>query len=211
MKYKYLNEVLLNWNSEEIIHDNSIIKAPDIKKEISDCFIYKIEDKPSRIKIFDDGTRDGWPKYRTYKDKVYINGKHVELKSGETIDKFEPGEYRVYIEDIDQITNCQCMFYECKQLISVPMFDVSNVLSMESMFAFCYNLISVPLFNTVKVEDMGEMFRSCIHLVDVPLFSPLKQVKNMDKMFWNCPKLSVETKSYFLWGQKYNFKKHKKI
>ena len=103
------------------------------------------------------------------------------------------------------------MFYECKQLISVPMFDVSNVLSMESMFAFCYNLISVPLFNTVKVEDMGEMFRSCIHLVDVPLFSPLKQVKNMDKMFWNCPKLSVETKSYFLWGQKYNFKKHKKI
>ena len=58
MKYKYLNEVLLNWNYEEIIHDNSIIKAPDIKKEISDCFIYKIEDKPSRIKIFDDGTRD---------------------------------------------------------------------------------------------------------------------------------------------------------
>ena len=33
MKYKYLNEVLLNWNSEKI-QDNSIIKSSDIKEEI---------------------------------------------------------------------------------------------------------------------------------------------------------------------------------
>ena len=33
MKYKYLNEVLLNWNSEEI-QNNSIIKSSDIKEEI---------------------------------------------------------------------------------------------------------------------------------------------------------------------------------
>ena len=212
MKYKYLNEVLLNWgDSDEDFQDNNIIKAPDIKTKITQYFIYRVEDKPSKIKIF---AHFDWPEFKKYEDKVYINGKHVELDDsykGYTLDEFKPGEYKVYIEDIDQITNCQCMFYECTQLVSVPLFDVSNVLSMESMFAFCWNLISVPLFDTVNVKDMGEMFRSCINLVNVPLFSPLKQVKNMDKMFWNCQKLSAETKSYFLWGQKYNFKKHKMI
>ena len=34
MKYKYLNEILLNWNSEEEFQDNNIIKSSDIKDEI---------------------------------------------------------------------------------------------------------------------------------------------------------------------------------
>ena len=43
MKYKYLNKILLDWNHEEDLQDNNIIKSSDIKSQIDKCFIYKIE------------------------------------------------------------------------------------------------------------------------------------------------------------------------
>ena len=168
MKYRYLNEVLLNWNSDKNIQDNSIIKSSDIKKQINQCFIYKIR-KTKELKIFDLD----WPELDKYKDKIYINGKHIELDDshkGYTLDEFKPGEYRVYIEDIDQITNCKNMFYECTDLISVPLFDTSRVKDMSGMFNFCSNLKSVPKFDVSNVINMSCMFSGCKKLKSIPLF-----------------------------------------
>ena len=205
MKYKYLNEVLLNWgDSDENIQDNNIIKSNDIKKKIDQCFIYRVEDEPSRIKIFDDGSDNGWAEFEKYRNKVYINGKHIKLTDigGYTIDTFDPGEYNVYIEDIDQITYCKCMFYECAQLVSVPLFDTSKVDDMMRMFYKCTQLISVPEFDTSEVGDMYEMFYKCTQLVSVPLFDTSK-VGDMDDMFLDCDNLNQDTIDN--WKYRYNF------
>ena len=149
MKYKYLNEVLLNWNSDKDFQDNSIIKSSDIKKKISGCFIYKIEDKPSRIKIFDLR----WPKYRTYKHKVYINDEHIELKRGETVKKFAPGEYMVYIEDINQVEDTGYMFYKCHQLVKAYIPNSITSISHDTFYG-CSSLISINIPNSVT--SIGE-------------------------------------------------------
>ena len=205
MKYRYLNEVLLDWGDpDENIQDNSIISSKDIKWQIDKCFIYRVEDEPSRIKIFDDGSDNGWTEFEKFKDKVYINGKHIELTDigGYTLDEFKPGEYKVYIEDIDQITACKCMFYKCTQLVSVPKFDTSKIDDMMRMFYKCTQLVSVPEFDTSKVKDMYEMFFCCRSLESVPVFDTSK-VEDMNDMFLDCDNLNQDTIDN--WKYRYNF------
>ena len=52
MKYRYLNEVLLDWNGSENIQDNSIIKSSDIKglKEIDSYNVNGVKFKMIRMK-----------------------------------------------------------------------------------------------------------------------------------------------------------------
>ena len=163
MKYRYLNEVLLNWNFEEDLQDNNIIKSSDIKRQIDNYFIYRIEDEPSRIKIFDDGTKGGWQEFKKYKDKVYINGKHVELNNaGYTVKYYKPGEYRVYIKDIDQVKNTRYMFYNCNQLVKAY---IPNSVTSIGDYAFqnCSGLTSIDIPNSVT--SIGESaFRDCSDL-----------------------------------------------
>ena len=177
MKYKYLNEVLLDWNSDKDVQDNSIIKSSDIKKKISSCLgIYRVEDEPSRIYIFDDGTNGGWSKYRTYKHKVYINDEHVELKRGETVDIFEPGEYRVYIKDIDQVEDTKYMFYKCQQLVEV--FIPNSVTSIGNQaFQSCSNLTSATIGNSVtSIGDSA--FCNCTGLTSVTIPNSVTSIGN---------------------------------
>ena len=125
-------------------------------------FIYKVREK-STIRIFDDE----FELLKKFKNKVYINGKHIEIThDGLTVEKYEPGTYKVYIEDINDITDCTCMFQYCCELISVPFFDTSKVDSMEFMFKSCENLEKVPLLNTDKVDYMSDMFSDCYNLSD---------------------------------------------
>ena len=148
---KTLNTYITEWkaNSSTVF---------DIKH--NNKFIYKVKNN-SEIKIFGDS----WPQIKNYKYKVYIDGKHIELDDyGWTIKKYESGTYIVDIKDIDNVTNCQCMFYFCDQLISVPLFDTSKVDDMWQMFFRCKNLKNVPLLNTNKVESMTEMFAECDNL-----------------------------------------------
>lgn len=169
-------------------------------------FIYKIVsrskwDKQQIIKIFDYR----WDYNKIYKTKIYINGEHVEVdKWGCTQKEYEAGEYEIYIEDFDKVTNCDFMFAECKQLIYVPYFDTSNVGSMAYMFKECINLEEVSLFDTSKVEDMEHMFEGCNNLTGVPSFDTSK-VLNMYNMFRNCT--NIETVPLFdtkkvkrMWG-----------
>ena len=122
-------------------------------------FIYKL-DKKVYLKIFDNN----WPQFKDYKDKVYINGEHVELNHlGRTIQKYEPGIYKVEIKDIDKITSCNHIFYFTR-IIKIPYFDTSKVENMEEMFGNCMDLKEVPLLDTKNVRNMWNMFSMCIRL-----------------------------------------------
>ena len=188
MKYRYLNEVLLNWNSEEI-QDNSIIKSNDIKKEIDQYFIYRVDDKSSRIRIFNVDDSRVWSEYEKYRDKVYINGKHVELIDGKTIDKFNPGEYRVYIEDIDQVEDTKHMFYDCQQLIKA--YIPNSVMSIGiSAFSLCSGLTSVSIPNSVT-SIRNYAFSGCSGLTSVTIGNSVTSIG--EDAFCDCTSLASVT------------------
>ena len=150
------------------------------KYKDDDCFIYKL-DIHGKIKIFCGAFG---MQFHNYKDKVYINGEHAELDGwGSTKNFYDVGEYQVKIEDIDEITDCYDLFYNCPQLISVPLFDTSKVKDMGEMFAECKNIENIPLLDTSNVTDM-------------------------DRMFFGCNNLSEETKRQ--WSTVYNFSEHNK-
>ena len=185
MKYRYLNKILLDWgNSEEDLQDNNIIKSSDIKKEIEQCFIYRVDDEPSRIRIFNVYGQTS-EEYEKYKDKVYINGKHVELIDGVTVDTFNPGEYRVYIEDIDQIINWY-IFYNCPQLIKA--YIPSSVTSIGSdAFLICTGLTSIDIPNSVTSIG-NSAFRGCSNLTSVTIPNSVKSIG--DYAFSGCTSLT---------------------
>ena len=168
---KTLNNYINEWRA-----NTSTISSIEKKKIAIQYFVYLITDD-ERIKIFDKD----WNQFNDYKDSVYINGKHIEIDDdGFTINTYNPGTYNVYIENINNITNCGFMFSDCKRLIKVPMFNTKKVKDMIGMFAGCKNLEEVPELNTSNVNNMYEMFI-------------------------NCNNLSEETKQK--WSKVYNFEK----
>lgn len=171
------------------INDN-ILEKLIINKTFTDekekYFIYKL-DKKWRIKIFDFQ----WKEFNTYKFNVYIDGLNIELDAeGYTKKMYEEGTHKIYIENIDNISNCANMFYKCNQLIEVPEFNTKYVRNMESMFYECTKLETVPLFNTDKVNNMEYMFCGCENLISVPKFITTSVV-NMKKMFCDCKKIKT--------------------
>ena len=198
-------------------------------QNIDDYFIYRL-DKTESIKIFHN---EWWGAFNEYKDKVYVDGKHVKLNyAGCTTQQYEPGIYKIEIKNIDNIVDyTNAMFNYCNQLISVPPFDFSkvkeahymfeectnlesvpqfnmiNVKTTEGMFAECNHLTTVSLLNTQTIRNMKQMFCHCEDLVDVPLFD-INNDAIMDDMFLGCDRLSDETKRQ--WSQIYDFKEHKR-
>ena len=169
MKYRKLNEVLIEWNeSSKQDSDNVFLKSEDIEESLK-YFVYRL-DKKGRIKIFNGITPPavGWPEFEKYKNKVRINGKYVELyDEGWTYDEFEPGEYRVYIKDIDKITNTDFIFCECNQLVSV--FIPKSVTSIGyQAFSGCSGLTSVRIPSSVTTIDY-KAFESCYKLMSVTI------------------------------------------
>ena len=163
-KYKILNKVLIEWNeSYKRDSDNVFLKSEDIKESLDKCFIYKLN-KKDQIKIFDKD----WPEFEKYKDKVWINGKHVELDdNGYTVDEFKPRKYRVYIKDIDEVKDCFSMFFNCKQLISA--FIPDSVIEIGAgAFEDCTGLTSVTIPNSVT--SIGDwVFENCSGLTSVTI------------------------------------------
>jgi len=85
-------------------------------------------------------------------------------------------------------TNLNYLFYGCRALEFVPLFNTAAVTDMSSMFAGCTSLQTVPLFNTAAVTDMPNMFDACGSLRAVPLFNTAA-VTNMSIMFSSCTSL----------------------
>lgn len=166
-------------------------------------FVYVNELCYASIKIFDEN----WSQFKDYKDKVYVNGKHIEIDDdGWTKDFFTQGDIKVEIKDIDNIKNCQYMFYECTRLVEVPLFDTSKVENMYGMFNGCKNLRKVPLFDTRNVTTMYSMFQACENLETVPKFN-IDNVDDLNFIFYQCPDLNRITIKN--WSSVYDFETNK--
>ena len=187
MNYRLLNEVLIEWNeSSKEGSDNVFLKSEDIKRSFDKCFIYRVDEK-DQIKVI-HGYR--WPKFEKYKDKVWINGKHVELNdAGYTIDIFEPGEYKVDIEDIDKLTDMTYMFFECTQLVSA--FIPNSVATIaDSAFGHCINLTNVTIPNSVIIVDKWA-FYDCTGLTNVTIPNSVDSIGTF--AFESCTSLTSVT------------------
>ena len=89
-----------------------------------------------------------------------------------------------------KVTNMISMFYQCKQLTTIPLIDTSLVTQMTSLFLGCSKLTTIPLLDTSNVTNMSYMFSNCNSLTTIPLLNTSK-VTNMVSMFENCNKLTT--------------------
>lgn len=192
-KYKILNEVLIEWGNSDI-EDNGIIKTSDVQYNLKNSFVYKVENKKgikNAIRILSNRWEDFF-KYRhdPEKYKIIVDGEPVKLDGdGYTVKGYDPGIHYVEINGLNELTTCRYMFYECKNLVSVPLFDTSIVTDMYGMFYDCVNLIEVPAFNTENVTDFVDMFAFC-NIKSVPEFD-MRSLCRGAEIFWECKKLET--------------------
>lgn len=92
--------------------------------------------------------------------------------------------------DFSGITSADKMFYDCKNLTSIPYFDTSNVKSANYMFYQCKNLSTIPQFNTSNITEANYMFSTCKNLTSIPQLDTSK-VRDMASMFYNCTNLTT--------------------
>lgn len=147
-----------------------------------DYFIYKLADEHDGqyMKIFEPN----WYQFKDYKDKVYMYGEKLKIDNdGGTEELFSAGEYKIYIDDIDKVVDCDWMF-SGTDIFIVPEFNTSNVKTMQWMFSSCEMLEEVNLLNLDNVMYYNDMFR-------------------------NCDNLNAKTKR--LWSKVYDFKKNAAI
>ena len=101
------------------------------------------------------------------------------------------GIYKIILKFNIKMTNCEKLFAEYKNLISIDLssFYAQEIYTMESMFLNCENLKSVNFsnFDSGKLTSMKEMFKGCINLEEIK-FSSLNAINitDMSEMFCNC-------------------------
>ena len=88
MNNDILNKILIAWGDSDI-EDSGLIKASDVEKRMKYQLVYKV-DEFKKIKIFNISQPSLI--YKKYKDKIYINGEHIELdQNGYTVNEYKPG------------------------------------------------------------------------------------------------------------------------
>ena len=92
------------------------------------------------------------------------------------------------------VTDMSCMFYGCKDLISITNFvnwDTINVTNMKSMFYLCKNLTSLGNISKLRVDnvtDFSYMFYGCNSLTNIEDISKWNtyKVTNISYLFYDC-------------------------
>ena len=92
--------------------------------------------------------------------------------------------------DFSRITSAKQMFYDCKNLISVPLFNTSSCTDMSYMFSSCSNLTTIPQLDTSSVTSMSYMFNNCNSLTTIPQLDT-SSVTSMSYMFHSCSNLTT--------------------
>jgi len=187
MKYRKLNEVLIEWNeSSKQDSDNTFLQSEDIKKSLDQHFIYRLDEK-HKIKIINNESalQYPWLEFKKYKNKVWINNEYVKLDNkGITVDEFEPGEYKVYIEDIDKITNTDSMFWRCPDLVSAFISRETNrINSGHFIFGNCGNLKNVSIPSSIMYIDKGA-FINCKKLPSINIPNSVTEIG--EYAFYGC-------------------------
>ena len=158
---KYLNKILIEWDNSDI-EDSGLIKASDVKTQMNYQLVYKL-DKPGKIKIFNNGSYT----YTEYKDKVYIKGEHIQLKDGYTVNVYEPGEYRIYIENFDKIEEIEDFVFYDSMLMSIIIPNSVTKIGEEA-FEGCTSLTSVTIPDSVMTIPYYCFF-NCTGLTSVTI------------------------------------------
>ena len=126
--------------------------------------------------------------------ELYCNGFKINI-----INKYfyyyffckKEGIYKIILKFNIKMTDCEKLFAEYKNLISIDLssFYAQEIYTMESMFLNCENLKSVNFsnFDSGKLTSMKEMFKGCINLEEIK-FSSLNatNITDMSEMFCNC-------------------------
>jgi len=92
------------------------------------------------------------------------------------------------------VTDMSCMFYGCKDLISISNFanwDTINVTNMKSMFYLCKNLKSLGNLSKLRVDnvtDFSFMFYGCYSLTNIEDISKWNtyNATNISYLFYDC-------------------------
>ena len=91
--------------------------------------------------------------------------------------------------DTSNVINMSSMFYQCRNLTTVPQLDTSNVTNMGHTFYSCSNLKTIPQLDTSNVTNMSDMFSHCSKLTTVQLDT--SSVTAMGYTFEYCSKLTT--------------------
>ena len=138
---------------------------------------------------------------------VYINKEKINVIKEDKKWKYnfnKTGKYMFEIIFNDNITNCNGLFDDCSNIISLDFtnFDTSNVTDMSFMFSECYKLKEIKGINkfiTNKVTDMKVMFEQCEELEYLNLTNfNTSNVTDMSFMFNICNKLKYLNISNFI-------------
>lgn len=151
------------------INDTLIIPTPDgfLNTETNELLTTSSTKKYKYIEEYKVPTLEGDP-YRTVKVNI-----QPKINLQETGIRFA---YSTIAEvpkwaDWDGITDMSYMFYECKNITSVPEIDTSNVTNMKYLFTDCGKLKSVPLLDFSRATDLYYCFQNCSLLETIPLLN----------------------------------------
>ena len=184
MNNDILNKILIAWGDSDI-EDSGLIKASDVEKRMKYQLVYKV-DEFKKIKIFNISQPSLI--YKKYKDKIYINGEHIELdQNGYTVNEYKPGEYCVYIDGFNKHKKINGRtFLGCTDLISI---EIPNSVTYIGYNAFmnCTGLTKIKIPDSVT-EISRWTFKNCIGLTSVTI--PNSVTKIGEYAFSGCSGLS---------------------
>ena len=104
-------------------------------------------------------------------------------------------------DDTENSTDANSMFYNCKQLITIPSLNTSKVTLMSSMFYGCQSLRTLPMLDTSKVTNMDNIFLNCRNLQEIAAWD-VSNVTSWNNVFDGCWHL----KSIHMTGMKVSFR-----
>lgn len=70
--------------------------------------------------------------------------------------------------DWDNISDMSYMFYNCTNLIEVPLINTSNVTNLTYSFYNCSKLTTIPPLITSNVSNMSYLFYNCANITTIP-------------------------------------------
>lgn len=88
----------------------------------------------------------------------------------------------------ENVENMQYMFYACRKLTTIPLFETGSMVNCSNMFAECSSLKTIStVFNFKEGEqvDISRMFSNCLELLSPPQMTKCK-ANSFDRLFENC-------------------------
>ena len=167
-------------------------KKYDVNNQI--IIEYKIQNEDKKIRIFGDY----FVKNNKIKCLIICDDSEFELDEYFALKNFVNNKIlKIKLIGINNITNMECMFYECSSLESISnisKWNTGDISNMEFMFYGCNSLKTLPdisKWNTNNVTNLRYIFGECSSLVTLPDISNwnTSKVDNMGYMFYRCSSL----------------------